>query len=76
MQYILTQDEYKNLVPKNKYDNKCEEVEKLNNLVLKVAKFECIHDRTIEDDDEDEYYCDNCPLVDVGTCSRNKNFSQ
>ena len=48
MQYILTEEEYKNLVPKSRYDNKCEEVEKLNELVLKIAKFKCIHDRTLK----------------------------
>lgn len=78
MQYILTQEEYKNLVPKYKYDSKCEKVEKLNNLVLKVANFKCIHDRTREDEEEYgcDFYCDDCPLVAVGTCSRNKDFSQ
>ena len=78
MQYILTQEEYKNLVPKSRYDNKCEEVEKLNELVLKKAKFKCIHDRTKEENEKNGYcfYCDDCPLVAVGTCSRTKDFSQ
>ena len=81
MQYILTQEEYKNLVPKSKYDNKCEEVEQLNKLVLKVADFKCIHDRTKEDEEEygDEFYCDDCPLADFNPsrdCGKRKNFSQ
>lgn len=78
MQYILTQEEYKNLVPKSRYDNKCEEVEKLNELVLKIAKFKCIHDRTEEDIKKYGYdfYCDDCPLVNTSTCSREQDFSQ
>lgn len=79
MQYILTQEEYNNLVPKSSYDNKCEEVDKLNKLVLKVADFKCIHDRTMEDEEKygfDDFFCDDCPLVAVGTCSRKKEFTQ
>lgn len=78
MQYILTQEEYKNLVPKSRYDYKCKEIEKLNELVLKVANFKCIHDRTMEDEEKYgcDFYCDDCPLVAAGTCSRTKDFSQ
>lgn len=78
MQYILTQEEYNNLVPKNIYDNKCKEIEKLNRLVLKATKFKCIYDRTKEENEKNGYcfYCDDCPLVAAGTCRRNKEFSQ
>lgn len=78
MQYILTQKEYKNLVPKSRYDDKCKEIEILNDLVLKKAKFKCIHDRTREENEKNGYcfYCDDCPLVVAGTCSREQYFSQ
>lgn len=78
MQYILTQEEYKNLVSVNKYEFKCKEVEKLNKLALELADFKCIHERTMEDEDKYGYdfYCDDCPLVRVGTCYRTKDFSQ
>lgn len=77
MQYILTEDEYKNLVPKSKYDSKYEEVEKLKKLVLKIAKFTCIHDRTWEEyEDEGEFFCDECPLWKVNMCHQNHNLSQ
>lgn len=78
MQYILTEEEYKNLVPKSDYDKKCHEVNVLNILVLKKANFKCIYDRTKEDDQIYGYfaYCDDCPLVRAGTCTRTKEFSQ
>ena len=76
MQYILTENEYKNIVPKSRYDSKCEEVEKLNKLVLKVTKFICIHDRTWEELEDEEFFCDNCPLWKAGTCRQSHNLSQ
>ena len=85
MQYILTEEVYKNLVPKSDYDKKCHDVQTLNKLVLKKANFKCIHDRTGEELLIYGYlgygpalcrYCDDCPLVKAGTCTRAKKFSQ
>ena len=70
MQYILTQEEYNDLVPAKKYERKCHDVEKLNKLVLKLANFKCFYDGGICS------YCDNCPLAEVGTCGRMKSFSK
>ena len=72
MQYILTEDEYRNLVPLQKYNHALEETQKLRELVLKVSKFKCIHERNNTDCD---YYCDNCPLAEM-SCGRSKDFSQ
>ena len=85
MQYILTEEEYKNLVLKSDYDKKCHDVQVLNILVLKASHFKCIYDRTKEDEEIYGYlgygpalcrYCDDCPLVKTGTCTRTKEFSQ
>ena len=78
MQYILTEEEYKNLVPKKIYNNKCNEIEMLNTLVLKYANFKCIHLRTKEDETIYGYddYCDDCPIAETDTCNKRKNFSQ
>lgn len=78
MQYILTEDEYRNLVPLQKYNHALEETQKLQELVLKVSKFKCIHERNNTDCDYDycdDYYCDNCPLAEMN-CGRCKDFSQ
>ena len=72
MQYILTEDEYRNLVPRQKYNDALDESQKLRELVLKVSKFKCIHKRNRFDND---YYCDNCPLAEM-SCGKYKNFSQ
>lgn len=77
MQYLLTPEEYKNLVPIKKYEDKCKEVEQLCKLVLKTIKFKCIHERTKEDEKIYGHfdYCDDCPLK-YFSCGFPKNFSQ
>lgn len=72
MQYILTEDEYRNLVPRQKYNDALDESQKLRELVLKVSKFKCIHERNRSNAD---YYCDNCPLAEM-SCGRYKDFSK
>ena len=42
MQYILTEEEYKNLVPKSKYEEKCKENKELQQLLMKAAVYICI----------------------------------
>ncbi len=81
MQYILTQEEFDNLISKSKYEEKCNQVKNLQMLLLKVSNFKCIHDRTQEDEEEygDEFYCDYCPLAHFKPgydCGKRKNFSQ
>lgn len=72
MQYILTEEEYNNLVDKQQYNHKCEKVNELNKLVLKLSKFKCIHDRK----EYGDFYCDRCPLSETGTCDKEKEFGQ
>ena len=78
MQYILTEEEYNGLISKKIYQQRCDEIIKLNKLVLKYADFKCIHERTREDEDVYGYddYCDDCPLARTMTCNSRKNFSQ
>ena len=81
MQYILTQKEYDNLIPKSQYEDKCKQVKNLQMLLLKASNFKCIHDITKEDEEEygDEFYCDDCPLAHFKSsrdCGNQKNFSQ
>ena len=72
MQYILTEEEYRNLVPLQKYNDALDESQKLRELVLKVSKFKCIHERNRSSYD---FYCDKCPLAEM-SCGRCKDFSQ
>ncbi|MBO7211854.1 MAG: hypothetical protein J6V44_12725 [Methanobrevibacter sp.] len=73
MQYILTEEEYKNLVPKMELDKLRElfldSVEALNKKVLELSNFQCAveYPRLCS-------YCDNCPIGGFGTntCMRSK----
>ena len=77
MQYILTKQELDDLVPRRRYEEKCNEVKELQKLVMKATNHKCIYDRTEEDEEEYGYdpYCDNCPLNNFD-CGRRKDFSQ
>lgn len=77
MQYILTEDEYKNLVPKKELNELRElfldSIDMLNKKVLELSNFKCAI----------EYprlctYCDNCPISRLGTntCMRKQEFSK
>lgn len=69
MQYILTKEEYDNLVPKEKYYAERDKVEKLNIQVLELSEFVCIKEKP-----RLCVYCDSCPIVD--TCTNSKEFSK
>ena len=43
MQYILTEEEYKNLVPKSKYVENINVIEELQQLVMKISGHICIY---------------------------------
>lgn len=72
MQYILTHEEYKNLISKSKYEEKLKEIEELQRLVMKATGYICIYD---EQDDYEEFYCDNCPLAHFD-CGKRREFSK
>lgn len=69
MQYILTKEEYNNLVPIRKYNEERDKVERLNIRVLELSDFVCIRERP-----QLCVYCDSCPIVD--TCNQIKQFSK
>lgn len=70
MEYILTKDEYKNLVPKNKVDELEKKIDELNNLVLKYSKHPCIH----KHGGYGFGYCDDCPIT--FSCKEDKDYSK
>lgn len=75
MQYILSEEEYKGLVPKSRYNNlrddMMDKIEKLNNKVLELScNGKCIK--------EQGGYCDDCPIsgLGTGTCTSIKEYSK
>lgn len=73
MQYILTEEEYKYLVPKWKYDEKIKVIEELQLLLMKATGHTCIYDSKLTDMFS---YCDDCPLAEKFDCGRRKEFSK
>lgn len=77
MQYILTEQEYKSLVPKTELDNLRklyrDNIEPLNEKILELSNFLCAieHPRLC-------LYCDKCPIGSSGTntCMRNQHYSK
>lgn len=69
MQYILTEEEYKSLVPKNQVEELEEKIEKLNGIVLNATEFYCCRttDRMLS-------YCDDCPIT--FSCKKPKRYSK
>lgn len=72
MQYILTQEEYKNLIPKSKYEEKLKEIEELQLLLMRAKGYICRHDAQYN---YEGFYCDNCPLAHFD-CGKRKEFSK
>lgn len=71
MQYILTEEEYNNLVPKSKYLERNNQLVELQRLVLKATGHICIY----EQNNYEVFYCDKCPLANFD-CGKRKEFSQ
>lgn len=69
MQYILTQEEYNNLVPKEKYYAEMDKVAELNKKVLELSKFICV-----KETQGCFGYCDFCPITK--TCTKVKQYSK
>lgn len=72
MQYILSEEEYKDLVPKKEYNELMDKVEELNAKVLELAcGGKCMKDHG--------GYCDSCPLAGLsgtGTCFKVREYSK
>ena len=69
MQYILTEEEYKNLVPGNKVAELEGIIDELNGLVLKYSKYHCIYERG-----GGFGCCDNCPIT--FSCTKYKRYTK
>ena len=72
MQYILTEEEYNNLVPKSKYEERNKQIVELQQLVMKATGYICRYD---SQGDYVFFYCDNCPLAQFD-CGKRKEFSK
>ena len=73
MQYILTVEEYKNLIPKSKYEEKLKEIEELQQLLMSATGYTCRYDDVQYS--YEFFYCDNCPLAKFD-CGKRKEFSK
>lgn len=73
MQYILTEEEFKNLVPKFRYEEKIKEIKELQQLIMKTAGHTCIYFNMTGG--IAFTYCDNCPLAQFD-CGYTKYFSK
>lgn len=71
MQYILTKEEYEDLVPRSIYVKRCDEIKELQKLVMTVTDHICIYDNK----GGIFSYCDNCPLANFD-CGKRKEFSK
>lgn len=69
MQYLLTEEEYKNFVPKEKYYAEMDKVAELNKKVLELSKFTCV-----KETEGCFGYCDFCPITK--TCAEIKRYSK
>ncbi len=71
MKYILTEEEYKNLVNKEQLYDLIDKIEILNKKVLELSNSKIYCDR-------EEYYCDKCPIsaFGTGTCFKKKRYSK
>ena len=65
MQYLLTQDEMDELVPKWKLDEREEALAWAKKAILGLANFRCIHEGGFA-------YCDECPLSNIGDVKADK----
>lgn len=75
MQYILTEEEYKSLVPIEKMHKLQEKVERLNSKVMEQTGYPCpkgVNSRSAT------FYCDDCPIGSFGTrtCTKSQQYSK
>ena len=68
MQYLLTTEEFCNLVPKKKYMEAKVKIEQLNEKVLKLSNYSCHQGKGL--------VCDNCPIGAFGTGTCTKTFKR
>ncbi|MCM1031579.1 MAG: hypothetical protein NC410_09105 [Oscillibacter sp.] len=68
MQYILTEEEYKALVPIEKLKEAENKIEILNAKVTKLTNIQC----------KEEFFCDYCPIgyFGINTCTKKQTYSK
>jgi len=85
MKYLLTVEEYENLVPKQELKKHKEALEWARNEILRRANFECVYG-----EQRGWSYCDQCPVSSTGEddnrppsyhmtmviCDKNKKYSK
>ena len=86
MQYLLTEAEYQALVPADELRKARDALHEARVLILKTAKFECIHTLRKGSARRVGGYCDCCPIgdldkgpdYDAGTkiCTLSRNYSK
>lgn len=62
MQYLLTQKEMDDLVPKERFERRNKVILVAREMILKYAKFKCVHDIKVGEFGYGDTYCDACPL--------------
>lgn len=75
MQYILTEQEYRDLIPISKVIKLKEEVQLLNDKVMELSKHPC---GSGADYRSVTFYCDDCPIggLGTGTCTKSQQYSK
>lgn len=62
MEYLLTKQEFENLVPKEEIERRDRALNTAREKLLEIARFDCVHDR---DGKNHLGYCDMCPCSGI-----------
>lgn len=75
MQYILTEQEYRALVPISEINKLKEDIELLNDKVMELTDHPCAD---TDDHRRMFFYCDDCPIggLGLGTCTKKQSYSK
>lgn len=80
MMYILTEEEYKALMPRSEHaiirNNLLDAIHRAETFILKDRRFKCVLD--VEPGKHIMNYCDDCPLGYMGikTCDKEQRYSK
>ena len=69
MQYLLTEEEFHNFVPKARYEEAIKKIDNLNLRLLEKTSYSCHQGSGFG-------YCDKCPIGSFGTQSCNKSYKR
>ena len=75
MQYILTEEEYKALIPISRMEALVNDIELLNDKVMELTEHPC---GSNADYRSITFYCDDCPIGSFGTntCTKEQQYSK